>query len=407
MPPAGEASQQNRYGPSVEIDGSPELRFTKVQGVAAGAGLGVVFKGLKDLHLGGALRRSLERGAWEGYGVVGVFTAGAGRTRLPTSPGLRVTGGGASSPGSPPAGPPGYLREKGWGVVLGWSDQPTPFGSNRVHGTTLAGGLGGLDHQSYLQRRERAAALLLHPARAIHGDVAFVQREDRPLKPVADGLLDLDEDVMGSNPRADRANLHGITTAVSLGDAGDDPKAESGVWLRAGFWGGALKGEREFYTAGAEARREWTLPPRSKLETEVRLGFAGGDPPIQDMPDLGGEGSLRAYPPRAFSGPAACLLRVDYLLGVDLFRAARVPVLKGLKLQPVISFDAGAVWGDAPWDGADALAFPDARDWRFDAGAGLQKYIGFPPFLSAVRLEAAFRLDRERDRLRVNFLLIP
>ena len=72
------------------------------------------------------------------------------------------------------------------------------------------------------------------------------------------------------------------------------------------------------------------------LVTRVRGNLVGGDPPLQGLADLGGESSLRAYLPRAFTGTSALLLQLDYLFGFDPLRKLGVPILRDLRLQPVM-----------------------------------------------------------------------
>lgn len=407
VPASAESLWRESRGRGVSFGGRPLLGYSKVQGVNVGLRLRVQRREGLDLHLGGALRRALASGRWEGFGVVGLFSPGSGSTGLPRGGGARLTGGGSGTPGGPRGFQGGLLRQRGWGIVLGWSRQPVPFTSNRPYGTTLLSLLAGLDHQDYLNRREGVVAFLLQPARELQGELLFIRREDESLAPTAGSLLDLDEEVMGRNISVDRTNANGAVLSWSVGESRDMLIPEVGGSLRFGAWGGVFGGNREFYTFGGEARRFFPVPPRSKIRTEIWLGFSGGNPPVQELGDLGGESSLRGYPPASFTGPAIFLVRGDYLLGIDIFREMRFPVLRRLGLQPAVFFDAGVVWGDRPWDGVDELGFPNTQDWRFDAGVGLQRLVGFPGLISAVRLDVAWRLDRQRDRIRLNLHLIP
>lgn len=393
---------------TLSFDIQPVFGFSKVDGATPGFKLSLSTKKEPDIHLCGVLRRGLEAGRWEGFGLAGVVFSEENVRGLLKSPETRLTGGGRGGPGSPQAGSLELLQSPGWGFITGWSDQPVPFGSNRPYGTTPLGGLMGLDHQSYLERREIAGGLLLRGEKGANGGICLVHREDRSLKAVSGALFELDDDNMKLNPSADAVELNGVILDASIRGRFDlQTGTRAGLWARVGLWGGTLEGDREFYTAGIEGRTSFKAPLRGELFTEFWAGAVGGHPPVQELMDLGGEQSLRAYPPRFDTGAGVSLLRLDYVFGIDPLYHLRIPILKNLRLQPVIFADAGAVWGDKPWSSLESLQGPESGDYRFDVGLGIQRFLGFPGFLSHIRIEAGWRLDRSRDRMRWNVSLKP
>jgi hypothetical protein len=118
--------------------------------------------------------------------------------------------------------------------------------------------------------------------------------------------------------------------------------------------------------------------------------------PVQWKTWLGDHGTLRGYRAGELTGDAGTHASLDARFDVDLFRAARVPLLKKWGLQPIGFVD----WGQT-WDTGDGLAGPDegARDWRMDVGFGFGKRFDVPGLgeFRNVRLYAAHPVAEGSD----------
>lgn len=116
--------------------------------------------------------------------------------------------------------------------------------------------------------------------------------------------------------------------------------------------------------------------------------------PVQLLADPSGRNGARGYPRRSIVGTHAIHLRVDYELNKDLFRRARIPFLEDRRIQFVPFADVATAWTP---DGATTLGdgtWPGSTDWKWSAGIGVRKNVGFGQVLSHVRMDVAWRLDR-------------
>jgi hypothetical protein len=391
-----------------EVGLLPVVGFSKVQGWSLGLDAGITWLGAPEIELGGTLRRVLGRERWEGFTFLGIFRRGSGQRVLPRAPDAALTGRGKAAPGSARRDPPGVLQGPGWGVVAAYGRQVVPFGANRPYGTTVLGWLLGMDRCSYLDRREVAVGTALRWRKGPRAELFWVGRRDEaiPARDVST-LLELDGEAMDANPAAEELDLRGLVLSVAWGPTEEEAYPPPwGLWLRWASWGGLLGGERRFSTAGVETERLLAIP-YGTVQVRAAAAAAWGRAPRQDWPDLGGESNLRGYPPRIAEGGSSLLLQVEYRLGVDVFRRIRFPLLRRLRLQPVVFADGGAVWGEGPWRTLGRLGAPRSGDWRFDAGFGIERYVGLPGFLSSVRLEWAWRLDRASPPPRFSLRLTP
>ena len=116
-----------------------------------------------------------------------------------------------------------------------------------------------------------------------------------------------------------------------------------------------------------------------------------GTAPVQWKTWLGDYETLRGFRAGELTGDAGAHASLDGRFGFDVWRAARVPVLKNWGLQPIGFVDWGKTWdvGDdfvGPVDAAEG-----ARDWRMDVGFGFGKRFDMPGLgeFRNVRLYAA------------------
>ena len=101
--------------------------------------------------------------------------------------------------------------------------------------------------------------------------------------------------------------------------------------------------------------------------------------------DLGDHGTLRGFEAGELVGDRGGWASLDIRWNLDPFKSLRVPLLKGLGLQPIIFVDGGRVYRhDGALDNYDG-----GKGWRADVGLGLGKYLGMGRGLSNVRFYAA------------------
>ena len=125
----------------------------------------------------------------------------------------------------------------------------------------------------------------------------------------------------------------------------------------------------------------------------LRGSYAGfdGSAPVQMKTWLGDYGSLRGYGAGILTGDEGAHASLDTRFGFDLFKAAKIPLLKNWGLQPIAFMD----WGKT-WDHEVGLAGPPdpaegACGWRMDVGFGFGKRFDVPGLgeFRNVRLYAA------------------
>jgi hemolysin activation/secretion protein len=160
--------------------------------------------------------------------------------------------------------------------------------------------------------------------------------------------------------------------------------------LRHRVAGGALGGDFAYsrFAATASARRFLVWNHEAILDlTYVR---AGGRPPEQRLADLGGLGTVRGFLPRSRVGTESLRARLEVQVPYDVFKRARVPLLRKAGLQLVPWADAGRTWGGNAMDG------DGSGTWLTSAGLGVQKLLG--PFgeASFIRLDVAVPMGPER-----------
>ncbi len=121
-----------------------------------------------------------------------------------------------------------------------------------------------------------------------------------------------------------------------------------------------------------------------------------GTAPVQMKSWLGDYGSLRGYGAGELTGDADLHASLDTRFGFDLFRMAKVPILKHWQLQPIGFVD----WGKT-WDVGEGIQGPHegARGWRMDVGFGFGKRFDVPGLgeFNKIRIYAAHPVAEGSD----------
>jgi len=164
--------------------------------------------------------------------------------------------------------------------------------------------------------------------------------------------------------------------------------------LRAG--GRGLGGDLDYEQIRGSISAHPFLPWSDQLlvTASAQVASAPDSLPVQLLADPAGRNGARGYPQRSILGTHAVHLRVDYQLNKDLFRRARIPFLENRRIQFVPFADVATAWTP---DGARTLGdgtWPGSSDWKWSAGIGVRKNVGFGEVLSHVRMDVAWRLDR-------------
>lgn len=161
----------------------------------------------------------------------------------------------------------------------------------------------------------------------------------------------------------------------------NDTFATAGAaWQRGAL---SLAGEVKWHDLDGAALREWQV----NGQLDVLDGFGNqwllrgahrefdGTAPVQWKSWLGDYGTLRGYQAGELTGDVGAHASLDARFGFDVWRAARVPLLKNWGLQPIGFVD----WGKT-WDARGSVAGPDegARDWRLDVGFGFGRRFDLP-----------------------------
>jgi hypothetical protein len=282
----------------------------------------------------------------------------------------------------------------------GFADLIVPYGAPPIPGNGVYAFLGGADDQDYLKRRGAQVEWQLGEERRLVR-VGYAVTDERSVEATTDwNLFDRDRGPRPNPPivegRARRLAIEAGVAAVA------HPLRGARLHLRgaAEIAGYGLGGDYEYDRYRLDLESDWHALGRDDLSLTLAVGGArnlnrpaGGSPrpAPQSLFYLGGPAALRAYPVNTFRGDRFAFGSLDYLVGTDLL--ARIGI-GWAQIQLVPFFEIGAAWFDD--NGRGLFSSPDSGDWRSDAGLGLQRNV-----LAGItaRLDLAFRLDREEDRL--------
>jgi hypothetical protein len=276
------------------------------------------------------------------------------------------------------------------------------FGWTSVHGAHITS-LAGVDEQQYLER-QGWSAFYTKPLVARIG-LTLDYRAERHRSQRAREVFTLGEStaLFETNRAATPGELRAVRLAL-----GRPRRDINDVWgsFSAERAGGSLGGELRFDRIAASLDWRPLLPARGEVHLHTRFQAAASKEilPSQALADVGGRSSVRGYPQLSLAGSHALLARIDYYLGFDAFRRAGVPILKDQHLQFVPFVDVGAAWTPSGTSLATG-SLPDRSVWKWGAGIGLRKGVGFGEILSHLRVDAAWRLDR-RERAPVFYFVL-
>lgn len=382
------------------FDLSPRFRFNKVEGITPGTGATVQWARRPGFRIDGGMDRATAPGRWAGE-VTASFQSDA---RSPSGPSTAVRtrhGGGGPESAENPFGE--IRSRRNWRVFVSYAERALPFGSQRPVRNGFQAALLSVDTQSYSWREERTVGFEPPSPSRVRWEFAYTERKDRNAVVALDPLWNTDP-ASWKGAAIDRVETHGLVgrTTVRLGFL-----RSLEVTARAGAFGGAFGGDREFYPAGFELRRSFRPPGAERLTAELWGTAVFGRPPSQEWADLGGSSSLRAHRTREQLGRASTVVRLDYELGVDILRRIQFPFSRQLRLQPVLFVDTGAAWGGSDWTRRENVRGPRSADWRTDFGIGVQRRMGYPGLIDRLRVDFAFRTDRSNDRFLATVRLFP
>lgn len=328
--------------------------YNRVEGFRAGAGMGA------------ELARSLALDGFAGYETSNhrwVGGAGLSLGRKTRGPALRVEG--------------------GVDVV--------PFGSEPQRANAALALVAGQDRADYLETRGGRVTIWPRRSRGSQIALAYFDREERSVPAATDfSLLDGGDPIEAPNPAIDE----GRTRDVSIRS---DVTARSGVVTlggEAGVAGGGLGGDFGYSWQRARLALRPILPGGGVLTLAVEGAHAGGSPPAQSGPHLGGDANLRGYDRLQFAGRSRASARVEYAEGPDLIPALHV------RFIPFV--DVGTTWGEAAGVARARGGLDGAI--RSSFGLGIERRVWIPTIESA-RLDIIHRNDGAGDPWSVWFRL--
>jgi len=264
--------------------------------------------------------------------------------------------------------------------LAGFKQSELFAGDNR-RGTRSASSLFyGSDPNQYYENRGGGGRLTLQPARRLDVYAGGGYYEDRILEQSTSWNL------LGRQLRPNgnfSASALDESRLYAGGDWGVGPVSVSGwvAWhqVRNSDFVSGLDGspaDADFRQVNLSGKLD--LTDKGGNQWLLRAGVSEFDrqAPLQWKTWLGDYGTLRGYPAGVLTGDGGSTASLDVRLGWDMWRALRVPLLKGLGLQPIGFADYGHTWSkpgpyaEGPEEGA--------RDWRADLGFGFGKRFDLP-----------------------------
>ncbi len=238
----------------------------------------------------------------------------------------------------------------------------------------------GSDPNHYYENRGGGGRLTVQPARRLRLYVGGGYYEDRVLEQRTSWNL------LGRQLRPDgnyRASALDESRIYTGGSWGIGPLSLAGyvTWHQvknSAFVSGQPGSPTEADFRQVKLSGELDLTDRSGNQWLVRAGVREFDrqAPLQWKTWLGDYGSLRGYPAGVLTGDGGSWAALDVRLGWDMWRSLKVPLLKGLGLQPIAFADYGHTWSkpgpyaEGPEEGS--------RDWRADVGFGFGRRFDLP-----------------------------
>jgi hypothetical protein len=282
-------------------------------------------------------------------------------------------------------------------VTIGWAhrDETHTFGWTEVHGRRFFA-LAGADELDYLEREgwrtyvENDAWL---PA-GLSARLVYRREDERARRSRDTFTIGDPSGLFETNPQASEGEVRSVSLTIAR------PRVVySNLYgsLTAETAGRGLGGDLAYDRVRARLTRITRLPWADELSVALSAQATAGPTdriPLQALADPAGRSGVRGYPHRSLVGTHALLARIEYRLARDLLARTRIPLLSRAKLQLVPFVDVGAAWTPpAPRELADTT-WPERDAWKWGAGLGIRRGVGFGELLSHVRLDAALRLDR-------------
>ena len=147
---------------------------------------------------------------------------------------------------------------------------------------------------------------------------------------------------------------------------------------------------RTLVSAGADVGwgRTFALVP------QIEYGALSGDFLPQAAFYLGGSHTLRSMRYAETGGSRIALARLELFMVRDLFEAAHLPSPSAFPIQLAAFAASGAVWGRDPYTGTvrPGVDWPNAADWRNEAGFSVMYQPGIPDPAAYVRFNWAYPL---------------
>ncbi|MFO7655257.1 MAG: ShlB/FhaC/HecB family hemolysin secretion/activation protein [Candidatus Krumholzibacteriia bacterium] len=350
------------------------ITFNRVQGLTLGAGLRVRKAGLfrPQLTVGAAYRFGTERPL---YDAALEWPLVVRHRWLP-----RGLGRGA---------PYQVLRLE----LEGYQEMRLFAGDDRRGTRALAAALYGADPNQYFEARGGTLRLRMNTGRGMLLHAAGSWEEHRALSVTTDdNLLGEPLDPRGNIPAADlrdRALQAGMTFrtrggGVIAGTSVGWHHVDDASWLNAS--------EADFVQLRARLLVNRLTPAGHRILLRGHYRAVDRRAPGQWRTYLGDHGTLRGYRHAELSGDRGAWASLDVRWAIDPLRDLQVPLLKDLRLQPIVFADWGRTWNDdsagpAP-DPGDAQRI-GTTGWRMDAGVGVGQLLGAPGLHGNVRLYAA------------------
>jgi len=278
-------------------------------------------------------------------------------------------------------------RRTGPVLRLAWRDLVEPFGPNR--GCRSQGALAliaGQDRRDYLRREGWDVGVWAWRRRAARLGARWFDTRDHAVAAATDFyFLGGDVPMQEPNPAVDSGTGRGLVIEGRRGDR----LGRATVGGTVGFTGGLAGGDFEFVWQEMDVGLRQVVPGGT-LWLAVEGANVGGSPPAQAAAYLGGDGNLRGYDRLEFAGRQRTSARLEYIVGLDLLRRTRIPVVQDLELQFIPFFDAGTTWGTVrAVEGSRGSLEGDARS---SVGLGIQRALWIPG-AEVVRLDVAYRTD--------------
>ncbi len=257
-----------------------------------------------------------------------------------------------------------------WALAAAGGDGVAPFAGTDGLLYTFDAILSGDDPSMYHARRWGEAAVAWRPARRLEARVGALRERHGALGVATTWNLADDPGRVPLNWAAEPLDSRALTAAL----AWDGPRLALDAraeWHSAAGADGDPPDRQRFLRLAARARGSWLDRHGNELAARVAWTAVDRVAPLQWRTFLGGATSLRGYPFRELAGDRGLIAAVDARAGFDPLHALRVPLLGGLRLQPILFADFGRA------DAAGPSAPPEGETgWRADAGFGFGRLLG-------------------------------